>query len=121
MSQVIEDLLAAGVSADQVERLVRQMGGLSVYLPRQYDPDRSAVCRELAETAGDLAARTLVQLYAGCRIVIPMGRQFMRQRLAARIHALRAAGQSVPQIARALHVHVRQVQRLLSGGAPDAP
>lgn len=114
MSQVIEELLAAGVSAEQIERLVQQMGGLSIYLPRQYDPDRSAVCRELAEAAGEQAARALVQMYAGCRIIIPLGRSFMRDRLAARVRALRTAGHSVPQIARTLRLHVRQVQRLLS-------
>lgn len=38
----------------------------------------------------------------------------MRDRLAARVRALRTAGHSVPQIARTLRLHVRQVQRLLS-------
>ncbi|TCT25922.1 Mor transcription activator family protein [Thermomonas haemolytica] len=113
MSQVIRELLDAGVTAEQVERLVTEMGGLSVYLPRQYDPARSAVCRDLTEVAGEQAARTLVQHYAGCRIVIPLGQAFMRERLRARIARMRAAGHSVPQIARTLRVHVRQVQRLL--------
>lgn len=120
MSQVIRELLDAGVTAEQVERLVTEMGGLSVYLPRKYDPSRSAICRELAEVVGELAARELVRIYAGCRIVIPLGREFMRQRMMARIVRMRADGYSVPQIARALRVHVRQVQRLLSASGQDA-
>lgn len=113
MSQMIEDLLAAGVGAEQIEQLVTQLGGLSMYMPRHYDPDRSAVCRELAEVAGEETARAMVQMYAGCRIIIPLGRSFMRDRLAARVRAMRQDGHSVPQIARALRMHVRQVQRLL--------
>ena len=116
MSQIVRELLDAGAPLEEVERLLQQWGGVPLYVPRSVDAQHP-----ISTIAGATVARVLSRLYAGERLVMPVGVALRREALRRQIHSLTEAGLSRTEVARRLGLHLRQVQRLGNSPCSDLP
>ncbi len=104
LSEVAE---TAGATAALL--LARCYGGLELYVPR-----RVAAGHPLVEAVGREVANILVELYGGSHIEVPMGPEADAGRKRRQIVRLIEQGKTNPQIARAVHCHIRTVRRVRS-------
>lgn len=101
--------LAKEAGATAALLLARCYGGLELYVPRRLDPDH-----RLVDSVGRKAADALVKLYGGSHIEVPMGPEADAGRKRRQILRLIEQGKTSPQIARAVHCHIRTVRRVRS-------
>jgi Homeodomain-like domain len=110
MPTVLADV-ADMAGADAALALALAYGGTEVYWPR---PESIGPDHDLAKCLGQDVAQLLARdLFVG-RVIIPMGAGNQYARRHAAILALRSEGKSISQIARALGVTSRCVERRLA-------
>lgn len=104
------------IGREETVRLIEAYGGGRLYVPRARHPD-------LDPLLGSSAHARLVSRYGGERLEIPprraIERMDERERRAACVRDLHAAGLSYHEIARRTGVSRRQVARLLRTDAGD--
>lgn len=104
---------AAGVSAALA--IAEARGGTHLYVPRRV---RSG--HLLERLVGADAAAAIAEQLGGAEHLIPLGRDARRWQRDAEIRRRHAAGESMAEIARALHIHRRTVERVVDAPPPQA-
>jgi hypothetical protein len=102
-------------------KLIAAYRGQHVYFPETLEADH-----HLVETLGLEAAQVLCQEYSGLRLLIPMGRAFLRAERNLAIHAARAEGAKIPELVSRFDLSPRAIREILSKSPravvpPDLP
>lgn len=113
LPQGIKDL-ASVIGLPDALRLMTQLGGLELYMPKSRN---SRVWDTLAEVIGEEAADRMVARYADTRLNIPRGVVAARAARNARLRAAYDGGTPVDTLALEYHLTVRHVREILN--APD--
>lgn len=106
---ILDELRAAGVTDEAIERICDCWGGQPLYVPTRLAPDHP-----IAGMLGTRAARILVELYGGNTITVPMGAARRRHHRDRAIVQMADAGLSTAAIARRVGLHARHVRRILA-------
>ena len=101
--QRVADACGGGVALS----LAASYGGRELYVPH---PDAIDEAHPLALTLGLATARTVADVLSPGKIVIPMGPTSSVRRRKAAMRAMRRAGRTNAEQARALGIHVRTVE-----------
>jgi hypothetical protein len=99
------------IGDDATRILIERHGGGILYVPK------TPYGHPLADLLGEDAARALCERFGGLRLVLPLSRQLAREFRDQAIRADRAAGMSVPQLARRHRLSIRQTYNVLGAGS----
>lgn len=99
--------IAELTSLEVALKLVAQLGGTEVYVPKQ--PTKSS---RLARCVGVDAARRIAELHGGDRLAVPLATAAVRARRDDAIRRLLDDGLSVPEAARRAGVSRRTIHRI---------
>lgn len=104
---VLQDLLSV-LGEDGLLRLLEQYGGVRLYMPRRMPPKHP-----LAQRLGWETAQALCQFACSGELRVPTGRHWRARARHAQIHALRAQGMSLRELARRFLLSERHICRVL--------
>jgi len=107
---VLQDLLSA-LGEDGLMRLLGQYGGVRLYVPRRITPEHA-----LTRALGWETAQALCQFAGSGELRVPTGRHWRARARHAQIHALRAQGMSLRELARRFVLSERHICAVLAQG-----